>query len=172
MPVISRLVSIVLRLGELAFAGIVAGITGVYLHDYRADSGQPLARFIYTEVVAGVSILFALLWLLPFASGFFNWPIDLFVSFAWFAVFGILVNWMNDTNVCTGDTFAWEQISFKGACGRWRAIEAFSFLSALFWILSALVGIWFIHRERRKTAHVHDATYSRRPWFRRRRAAV
>ncbi|KEF52927.1 uncharacterized protein A1O9_10833 [Exophiala aquamarina CBS 119918] len=151
MPVISRVVSMILRAGELAFAGIVAGIVGKYLHDYRSGSDQPLARFIYIEIVAGISLLLGLLWLLPFASGFVHWPVDVFVSAAWFAGFGVLVQWRNSAQgACAGDTFAWDQISLRGTCGRWRATEAFSFLSAIFWLVSALVGVWFIHRERRK----------------------
>ncbi|KAK5049059.1 hypothetical protein LTR84_005481 [Exophiala bonariae] len=152
MPVISRVVSMILRAGELAFAGIVAGVVGKYLHDYRSGSAQPLARFIYIEVLAGISLLLGLLWLLPFSSGFVHWPVDVFISVAWFAAFGIL-------------------ISFNGTCGRWRATEAFSFLSAIFWLVSALVGIWFIRRERRKAAPV-AGTYTRRRWFGHRRSAV
>jgi hypothetical protein len=114
-----------------------------------------LARFIYIEVVAGISILLGLLWLLPFASGFVHWPVDVFISIAWFAAFGILVQWRNThPGACASGTFNWDEISFNGDCGRWRATEAFSFLSAIFWLVSALVGIWFIHRERRKAAPV------------------
>ncbi|EXJ92310.1 hypothetical protein A1O3_00860 [Capronia epimyces CBS 606.96] len=155
MPVISRLLSIALRVGEIAFAAVVAGIVGSYLHDYRSGSGLPLARFIYIEVVAGLSILLALLWLLPFASGFFHWPIDLILSFAWFAGFGLLVNYVNKTT-CGGHTFDWAGITHGGFCGRWKSNEAFSFLSAIFWLVSALVGLWFIHRERSKTAPADD----------------
>ncbi|OAL40295.1 hypothetical protein AYO20_00031 [Fonsecaea nubica] len=150
MPVISRIVSMGLRVCELAFAGVVAGIVGSYLDDYRHGNGWPLARFIYIEIVAGISLLLGLLWLLPFAGGFFHWPMDIILSFAWFASFGLLVEWASGTG-CDGDTFDWNQISFHGFCGRYRAAEAFSFLSAIFWILSALVGLWFVHRERRKT---------------------
>ncbi|KIW97967.1 uncharacterized protein Z519_01551 [Cladophialophora bantiana CBS 173.52] len=150
MPVVSRIVSIGLRVCELAFAGVVAGIVGSYLDDYRHGNGWPLARLIYIEIVAGISLLLGLLWLLPFAGGFFHWPMDIILSFAWFASFGLLVEWANGTS-CDGDTFDWNQISFHGFCGRYRSAEAFSFLSAISWIFSALVGLWFVHRERRKT---------------------
>jgi hypothetical protein len=87
MPVISRIVSMGLRACELAFAGVsatpnrkgplsnraqvVAGVVGSYLDDHRGN-GWPLARFIYIEIVAGISLLLGLLWLLPFAGGFFH----------------------------------------------------------------------------------------------------
>lgn len=88
---IERLVSIVLRAGELAFAAIVAGVTGQYLHQSSASAWE-LARFIYTVVVAGIAILLALLWLLPFSSTFTHWPVDVFISILWWVVFGLLVN--------------------------------------------------------------------------------
>ena len=142
---------------DLTLSQIVAGLVGVYLHDYTRASGLPLGRFIYAEVVAGISLLLGLLWLLPFASSFTSWPVDVFISFAWFAVFGVLVHWMRTGTACQGDTFAWDQIGFarNNICGRWRAVEAFSFLSAIVWLVSALVGLWFVHRERRKARTVH-----------------
>ncbi|KIW46175.1 uncharacterized protein PV06_01862 [Exophiala oligosperma] len=169
MPVISRVVSMVLRVAEIAFAGVVIGVTSKYLHDYRSGTGQPLGRFIYVEIVAALSILFGLLWLLPFAAGFFHWPVDLFLSFAWFAAFGVLVNYVDGRTNCGGDTFDWSGIRHGGYCGRWKADEAFSFLSAIVWICSAIVGLWFIHRERRKEVRHTDGAYTRRPWFRRSR---
>lgn len=117
--------------------------------NYNAASNWPHARFIYTEIVAGLSILLALLWILPFAGGFFSWPIDLILSFAWFAAFGLLVNFVHGTN-CGGSTFDWSNITHGGVCNRWRTAEAFSFLSAILWLASTLLGLWFLHRERRK----------------------
>lgn len=135
----------------------MAGLVGSYLHDYRTGSGWPLARFIYIEVVAGISILLGLLWLLPFTRTFHHWPVDLLLAFAWFAAFGLLVNYV-DRTICGGHTFDWGHLTRGGFCGRWRSNEAFSFLSAIVWILSALLGLWFIYRERRKTAPAADAT--------------
>lgn len=89
--VLSRVVNIVLRAAELAFAAIVAGITGWILA--RSNEDTPgFGRFIYTEVIAAITILVALLWLIPFSSSFIHWPFDFFVSVCWFAAFGILVH--------------------------------------------------------------------------------
>ena len=87
----SRLVNIILRAAQLVFAAIVAGITGWVL----ARSGKHthgFGRFVYTEVIAGITILVALLWLIPLSSAFVNWPFDIFVSICWFVAFGLLVN--------------------------------------------------------------------------------
>ncbi len=67
MPVLSRLVSVILRVGELVFASVslyrlttkriltelqvVAGIVGSYLHDFDQRDAWPKKRFIYSEVI-------------------------------------------------------------------------------------------------------------------------
>jgi hypothetical protein len=94
--ILADLLSIVLRLAELAFAAIVAGLNGDYLHTvHKVDSWQ-LGRFIYTEAVAGISILLALIWLIPFSGSFIHWPADFIISVAWFVSFGLLVDWLGD----------------------------------------------------------------------------
>jgi hypothetical protein len=138
MPVVSRLVSIVLRVAEIAFAAVVAGIIGYYLHQFSDIDAWPQARWIYTEVVAGLSILLGLIWLIPFSSGFFSWPFDVVISFAWFAAFGILVDAIHKLNC--GSIWHWHFDTYStNSCGRWKAAEAFSFLSAIVWLTSALV---------------------------------
>lgn len=89
---LDRIVSIVLRAAELVFAAIVAGVTGEYLHRSQGASSWELGRFIYTEVVAAVSIFLALIWLFPFSGSFIHWPVDIFVSILWWVSFGLLVN--------------------------------------------------------------------------------
>ncbi|KIV86671.1 hypothetical protein PV11_02268 [Exophiala sideris] len=161
MPVISRIASMALRVAELVFAAVVLGNISSYLHQYHRGSNLPLARFIYVDVIAGLSILLALLWLLPFASGFFHWPIDLLLSLAWFAAFAILINWISNHTGCGGHSlgFSGTNTGYTGnlGCGRWRAAESFSFLSAIFWLISALLGLWFIHRERSKRVRADGA---------------
>lgn len=89
--VLSRAVNIILRAAELAFGAIVAGITGWILAHSNEDT-PGFGRFIYTVVIAAITILVAFLWLIPFSSSFIHWPFDLFVSVCWFVAFGILVN--------------------------------------------------------------------------------
>ncbi|KAL1856912.1 hypothetical protein Daus18300_010566 [Diaporthe australafricana] len=158
--ILTDLVAMIFRLAELAFAAIVAGITGDHLHASRGQSSWSLGRFIYAEVVAGLSILLALLWLLPFSGSFVHWPVDLVISFAWFAVFGLLVDWLGGS---CGSTFDWSGIGLRGNdCGSWKADEAFAFLSAICWLVSALIGIYWV---RRHTA-TGTQTTKRRRWHR------
>ncbi|RJE19055.1 integral membrane protein [Aspergillus sclerotialis] len=150
MPVFSRLISIILRIGEIGCGAVVAGIIGNYLHEYNDTFvGWPQARWIYTEVIAGLSILLGLVWLIPFSSGFFSWPFDLVISFAWFAAFGILVDAIHNFNC--GGVFHWGGIFHHTGCGRWKASEAFGFISACLWLASALVGAYFTFRVREVT---------------------
>ncbi|KAF7718800.1 Uncharacterized protein PECH_005871 [Penicillium ucsense] len=148
MPIASRVISIPLRIAEIAFAAVVAGIIGHYLHSFANIDAWAQSRWIYTEVIASLSILLGLLWLLPFAWGFHLWPLDILISFAWFAAFGILVDALHGMQC--GGIWYWH---FRGLnqCGRWKAAEAFSFLSAIVWLISALVGLWFTYRARDRT---------------------
>jgi hypothetical protein len=83
---LSRLVSLILRGAELVFAAIVAGVNGEYLHQTHTTAW----RFVYTEVVSGLAIFFALIWLIPFSSTFTHWWLDLIISILWWVSFGVL----------------------------------------------------------------------------------
>lgn len=89
---LDRIVNIVLRAAELVFATIVAGVTGQHLHQFRHASSWSQGRFIYTEVIAALSMFFALIWLVPFSWSFVHWPVDIILSLCWWAAFGLLVN--------------------------------------------------------------------------------
>lgn len=94
--------------------------------------------------MAGISLLLGLFWLIPFAHSFFVWPVDIVISLAWFAAFGILVNTLDD--LPCGGVWAWGNITDDTDCSRWKAAEAFSFLSAILWLVSGLLGLWFVWR--------------------------
>lgn len=92
--ILSDLFSVILRLAELVFAAIVAGLAGEYLRIFRHAGSRWLARHIYTELVASFSILFAIVWLVPATGSFVHWPADLFFSVLWFIAVGLLVDWL------------------------------------------------------------------------------
>lgn len=61
-----------------------------------------------------------------------------FVLFVlWIVAFGLLVNFIGPLHC--GSIWAWGNITQKGTCERWKAAVAFCFLSAIFWLVSALV---------------------------------
>lgn len=90
--ILSDILSLLLRLGELAFSAVVAGLTGQYLHANKDASSWSKGRFIYTEVVAAIGILFSLLFLLPFAGSFIHWPVDLLLFILYMIAFGLLAS--------------------------------------------------------------------------------
>jgi len=144
------ILSILLRIGELAFAAVVAGLTGEYLHSIRNVPAHDKARFIYTEVIAALSILLALVWLIPFRRTYFHYVMDFILFAAWMVAFGLLVNFIGPLNC--GNVFYWGDITQKGTCQKWKADVAFSFLSSIFWLASALLGLWFVSRHTRGAA--------------------
>jgi len=160
-----RILSICLRIGELAFAAVVAALSGEYLHLVRSTPNSSKGRFIYAEVIAAISILLALFWLIPFSGGFIHWPVDVLLSAGWFAAFGLLVKFIGPRNC--GSIWNWSNLTQKSTCEKWKADVAFSLLSAIFWLVSALVGIWFVHRHNRTRRA--DAPIGRRRWYRRHR---
>jgi hypothetical protein len=90
--ILTDLFAMILRLAELAFAAIVAGVNGAYLHAVQDSDSWNQARFIYTEVVAGLALFLALIWLFPFSGSFVHWPVDVLISICWFVAFGLIVN--------------------------------------------------------------------------------
>jgi hypothetical protein len=111
-------------------------LTGEYLHQEKGTSAWNKKRFIYTEVIAAIGILFSLLFLLPFASSFIHWPMD-FILFAGFIVaFGLLAHY--NTSNC-GSIWNWHGITGSGSCSKFKADIAFTFLAAIFFLVSALL---------------------------------
>lgn len=158
--ILTDLFSMILRLAELAFAAIVAGLTGEHLHDTQNVSAWDNGRHIYTIVVAAISILLAIVWLFPFSGSFIHWPTDFIISLMWFAAFGLLVDWLN--GAC-GYVFDWSHIRLRGndICAKQKAIVAFAFLSAICWLASAILGILWVRRREAVATTGH-----RRRWYR------
>lgn len=70
--------------------------------------------------------------------------VDVILGLAWFAVFGLLVDALHDSSCWYGpwEAVSWDgrtYLSYNSSCARWKAAEAFSFLSACFWLASGLV---------------------------------
>jgi hypothetical protein len=160
--ILSDILSLCLRVGELAFTSVVAGLTGSYLHQHKGTSAWDQKRFIYTEVIAAIGILFSLLFLLPFAGSFIHWPID-FLLFAGLMVsFGLLANYIGSD---CGSIWNWNGIAHGGSCNKFKADLAFLFLASIFFLVSAILGIYVVHK-RRRNAVVKD-NGRRRRWYRR-----
>ncbi|KAK6064792.1 integral membrane protein [Seiridium cupressi] len=153
---LADLFSIILRLAEWISAAIVAGLAGSYLYILRKydEDHWGQGRLIYAAVLAGISFLLALIWLFPFSRRFVHWPFDLVLSILWFIAFGLLFRFFN--GLC-GRNFHWGNAIVHFDCGKWRAIMAFSLFSAICWLASGIIGIFWVrdHESRQ---------YRRRTW--------
>jgi hypothetical protein len=140
MPV-ARIISIVLRIAQFITAAVVLGLIAYFLHQYDKYHVGPFNRLVYSVIIAAISVWLSLLWvILPHAT-WAHWLTDLIFCAAWFAVFGLLQDYYDDSINC-GSTWAWNNINFtNNYCGQWNAAQAFSFLAAVFWFASFIVGV-------------------------------
>jgi hypothetical protein len=84
-----RLVANLLRALQLASAAVVTGITGYFLYHSNA-SPWDLARFIYVQAAASLSLVASIVFLLPSIDAFIQVPVDILVSLLWWTAFGLL----------------------------------------------------------------------------------
>jgi hypothetical protein len=116
------------------------GLVGHFLHRYDVDGEGPHGRMIFAEVVAAVSTLLSLVWLVPFTWTFMHYPLDFLMAAAWFASFAAWYTWISQNGLtCAGVFGIW---NFDGNlhdyyCDEWRVVEGLAFLSGLLWLLSA-----------------------------------
>jgi len=92
MGIASKVISVILRVIELTSATVVAGLVGTYLHyltDARADADS---RIVYTIVIAGISIIFSLVFMPPLKYSFYGFPVDFAIFICWMVAFGLLDN--------------------------------------------------------------------------------
>jgi len=157
--ILEDILSLILRIGELAFTAVVAGLTGQYLHQTRGTSAWSKKRFIYTEVIAAIGILFSLLFLLPFLASFVHWPMDLLLFAGTMIAFGLLAHYISPS---CGSIWNWHGLANGGSCDKFKADIAFLFLASIFFLASALLGIYVMRKYRNR-----DGT-GRRGWYRRR----
>ncbi|KAF2703915.1 hypothetical protein K504DRAFT_485401 [Pleomassaria siparia CBS 279.74] len=159
---IARITSILLRFSQFVCAAVVLGLVAHFLNLRHEYGIGPLGRSIYTIVIASLSVLFSLVWLIPTTASMLHYPFDLLMSAAWFAAFGVLVDWVH--RISCGGIWYWGNISFRGdQCGQWKAAQAFSFMSAIFWFASFILGIIVYHRLSKRVVAT-DGTRRNRSW--------
>jgi hypothetical protein len=141
--IVTRTLSLALRAAQVICATIVLALTAHFLHLYNATSSSsspssPTDRLIFSVVIAAMSVVLALIWMVPTTSSIIHWAVELLLAAAWFAVFGVLQDWYDNVLLC-GDGWRWR--FFNGGCGQWSAVQAFAFLSAVLWGVSAVLGV-------------------------------
>lgn len=88
----SKIASVIFRLGELVCAAIVLGIIGRFLYVVNLGNGSVNGKLVYAEVIAALSIAFAILLMPPLTYSFYFFPLDLIMFICWIVAFGLLAN--------------------------------------------------------------------------------
>ncbi|KAH8817219.1 hypothetical protein F5884DRAFT_245515 [Xylogone sp. PMI_703] len=166
MGAASKTLSVLLRFWELACAAIVAGIFGRFLHILDVANVGGSSRIIYAEVIAGISIVAALVLFPPLRYSFWCFPVDFILWVCWLVAFGLVVN-LTGTNAChsywywTNWGYYWggfwrrvpvnvvtQSVVGGAGCAQWKTAVAFAFMGAWGWFFSALLGIYVCSKPR------------------------
>jgi len=144
--IFSRLASLILRIGQFVFAAIVLGLTAYFLHQRRRYGMGPFGRLVFSVIWSSLSIIASIIWAIPTSSSMTGYVSDLVFTGGWAAVFGLLVRYF-DRSGC-GSAWNWTgfSLSRSNSCGQWKAAQAFSFLSLVFWFATFLLGLITVHR--------------------------
>jgi len=92
MGTASKITSVIFRLGALICAAIVLGIISRLFYVVDQGNGPVNGKLVYTEVIAGLSIAFAILLMPPLAYSFYLFPLDFIMFICWMVAFGLLAN--------------------------------------------------------------------------------
>jgi len=161
----SKVLSVILRLGELCSAVVVTALLGRFFYVLNASpDGNANSRLIYAEVISCLQILFSLVLIFPYKYFFFAWPLDLICFILSMVAFGLLADlnssctsywywnywgyyWGRFWTVAPRYSITFDVVNSAG-CGSWRCILAFIFMGGMAWMLSAILGI-FVSSEMR-----------------------
>ncbi|KAF1917942.1 hypothetical protein BDU57DRAFT_182156 [Ampelomyces quisqualis] len=150
--IFSRLASIILRMGQFVFAAIVLGLTAYFLYQRSRHGVGPFGRIVFSVIWSSLSIIAAIIWVIPTTSSMTGYVSDFVFTAGWAAVFGLLVRYFDGVNCGSAWNWTGFSLSRDNYCGQWRAAQAFSFLSLVFWFATFLLGIITVHRLSRRAA--------------------
>jgi hypothetical protein len=88
----SKIISVLLRIGECICAIIVVAILGHFLHLLDVANADADGRLIYAEVISGLCIVFSLILSVPIKYTFYAFPLDGILFICTMVAFGLLAN--------------------------------------------------------------------------------
>jgi hypothetical protein len=101
--ILTRTFSLALRFFQFLFSAIVLGITTSFVHaSNKHNADGPFNLLIHTLIIACLSPVLALIWMVPTTNAILHWGTDLFFTAAWFAVFGLLQEWYSQMGCGSG----------------------------------------------------------------------
>ena len=97
------------------------------------------SRWIFTEVIAGISVILSILLLLPaftnkVRSGI---AIDFLMFVAWIAAFALMVNQISPVHC--GELWYLDYLTHGDTCDLWKVAVSFTLASGVAWLGSAIV---------------------------------
>lgn len=169
MSAASKILSVILRIGELCCSLIVLGLVGHFF--WRVGQANTYAdnRLVFTIVLASISTVLSLLLMIPFKFTFYACAID-FVMFALWLIDFILLELLTGIHTCNSAWYYnywgyywggfWRtpiivtgpaSIGWSG-CSSYRTVLAFSFMASMAFLFSSFLGAYNVikYRDERK----------------------
>ncbi|EQL03704.1 hypothetical protein G6O67_005391 [Ophiocordyceps sinensis] len=146
-----KIVTMALRIAQLICAVIIIAIASEYMAGLKDQDAGHLSRFIFTDVVAAISLFLAFIWLIPFSSNHMNWHLDYILVLLSGAAAGWLI--YSSERDCGKAKLSDSQAVSKGleegasVCDKWRALYVSAIISGALWLLSAGVGFFWVKKH-------------------------
>lgn len=105
-----------------------------YLHTFRSTPLEEISgRYFYTIILAGASIVIALMLFAPFDHTFRHFPLDFLLSVGWFVAFGLLLSEFSATDSATQDKIGdhWPQEDIATRRGQLMVLRSSVLVSGL-----------------------------------------
>ncbi|PVH72415.1 hypothetical protein DL98DRAFT_610735 [Cadophora sp. DSE1049] len=154
MSAVARVFHVLLRIGECASSVIVLGVVSRLLYMVGQANASTDSRLIYTTVIASISTIFSILFVLPALYAFLAFPMDFIMFITWLVAFCLMETL---TGIHTCDAFwYWNYWGFYwggiwrrnivvhgpadidwAGCSSWKCVLAFSFIVSMTYLLSA-----------------------------------
>jgi len=170
MGTVSKVLSVILRLGELASGVIVLALLGRFLYLVGEANAYADSRIIYATVVSSIAIALSILLMPPFTYSFMAFAVD-FVMFALFMVAFCLLETLTGIHTCDA-VWYWSYWGFFwggfwrtpvvvagpwdigwAGCASWRTVLAFTFISSIAFLFSSLLGVYVVMKYREEKRH-------------------
>ncbi|KAH6855329.1 hypothetical protein B0I37DRAFT_53944 [Chaetomium sp. MPI-CAGE-AT-0009] len=138
---LSYLLFSILHFGQFVLAVTVCALYGIDLDRSRKANVNPDGKWIYAEVVGGLSALTAILYCVPFILRFaVVWVWNLILFILWIVLFGIV-----------GKMYIPEDPKGNGDLLRMKNAVWVVLANAILWLIGVLAHFiyWWGHRERR-----------------------
>ncbi|WKT53999.1 Marvel domain [Fusarium oxysporum f. sp. vasinfectum] len=152
-----KVISVLLRLAELACAIIVLGILSRFCYLAGIAQAHVDGRIIYAIVVACLGIIYSIFFCPPFKNMFLGFPFD-FVLFVMWLVAYCLLQTRTGSHTCTATWYYnywgyyWGRFWRVGpigtvhvsnaGCAPWRTVLAFAFIAWFLHLLSGILGVY------------------------------